>query len=133
MRLFFMASDTKLGEYGVARFEANALRFKAASELLSGIKNVKVAGREAYFIKNFSNPAQVYASMTAKNQVIKQLPRYLLESLTFGGILGITLYMVAAKQNLDTVVSYCQFVRVRGVSSIACVAANLFGINHYSV
>ena len=94
----------KLSTIGSRRVAANNLRFKTLSEALSGIKEVRMAGREQYFLDNFKEALGGYTRQMIAAGLISQLPRYLMESLAIGGILGVTLYIVGVKQTVQEVI-----------------------------
>ena len=93
----------KLGELGRERVAANEARFKTASEALGGIKDLKLLGREAVMIDRFARPSQRFAVDQATKDIVGQLPRYGLEILAFGGIVVITLYLVASARDLSQI------------------------------
>ncbi|MEN8106973.1 MAG: ATP-binding cassette domain-containing protein [Pseudomonadota bacterium] len=94
----------KLSSIGARRVAANKLRFKMLSEVLSGIKEVRMTGREQYFIDSFTEALRRFTRQMVANGLITQLPKHLIESLAFGGILGITLYIVGVKQTMQEVI-----------------------------
>jgi len=89
-----------LKHLGEKRFEANAQRFKIAGEALGGIKDLKILGREYYFLNNFSIHAIRMAKTVTFQKTISQIPRFVMEALTFGGILIIVLYLLTIKGNM---------------------------------
>ena len=94
----------KLSVIGARRVAANKLRFKVLSEALSGIKEVRMTGREQYFIDSFTEALRRFARQMIASGLFAQLPRYLMESLAFGGILGVTLYIVGVKQSAQEII-----------------------------
>ncbi|HEX6911165.1 MAG TPA: ABC transporter ATP-binding protein [Longimicrobium sp.] len=92
--LIYTAYRGRTQHLGRDRTEANAARYQAAAEALGGIKDVKVLGREEEFMRRFSAPSHTYSMAMARGFAIAQLPRYALDSLAFGGILLIVLYML---------------------------------------
>lgn len=77
---------------GHTRVKMNRLRYQVAAELFGGIKEILVLGREDYFTDRFSQVARIYSITQADLQAISQLPRYVLETLVFGGLMLIILY-----------------------------------------
>ena len=77
---------------GIERVRANEARYKVTGEAFGGIKDVKVLDRERAFLSRFAGPSWTYSKATASNQAIAQLPRYLLETIAFGGIVLIVVY-----------------------------------------
>lgn len=86
-----------LSRIGAERLQSNKERFQIAQEALGGIKEVKAAGLEAGYMKSFSKPAQRLAKSQAANAVIGQIPSFVMQALTFGGLLIIVLVMLATK------------------------------------
>jgi ATP-binding cassette, subfamily B, bacterial PglK len=93
--LVFKAAHSFLLRIGSERIKANEGRFTAVSEAFGASKEVKVGGLEQAYIKRFAGPALAYARHQASAQVIGQLPRFALESIAFGGMLLIVLYLMA--------------------------------------
>jgi len=84
---------------GWEQFNNNGRRFLIAQEALAGIKDVKVLGREAEFMRRFAEPSHRYSVAAAHNQIVSRLPRYALETVAFGGILVVLL--IAIRQQDD--------------------------------
>ena len=85
---------------GQERVAANQERFKVTGEAFGGIKDVKVLGREGAFVSRFAPASWTYSKATASNAVLTQIPRYLFETVAFGGIVVIVLYYLQAGQGL---------------------------------
>lgn len=90
-----------LARIGAERLAANKARFAVLSEAFGGIKEVKVAGLEADYIRRFECPAQRFASHQATASVISKMPRFVLEALAFGGILLVSLYLMSGSGGLQ--------------------------------
>jgi ABC-type bacteriocin/lantibiotic exporter with double-glycine peptidase domain len=91
--IFFLVKKT-LARSGHELSAVNAKRTQIAYETLSGIKDIKILGRERDFYDRFSYPVNLYADYQAKSQMIALLPRYALETLAFGGIITIVIYLI---------------------------------------
>lgn len=96
--LIFLIARRYLGWLGTDMYHANEQRFKIAQEGLGGIKDVKVSGLEAEFVKRFRVPSQRFARRQASHQVISEVPRFLLEATAFGGMLGILLFLMIRRE-----------------------------------
>jgi len=79
---------------GNKRLKVNKLKFLSLSEAFGALKQLKLGGLEHIFINKFSNPARLVAGYQITAQTLKQLPRYILEALAFGGILSIIIYSI---------------------------------------
>ncbi len=93
-----------MAEAGKLRSNADRARFQAASEALSGIKDIKILGREEPFLRRFERHSRVYERQMAKQQVIAMLPRYAFETIAFGGMLLIVLVLLVQGQGVTEIV-----------------------------
>ena len=96
----YMLVRMKQRRLGLERVAANQERFKVTGEAFGGIKDVKVLQREGAFAARFAPASWTFSQATASNAVIAQLPRYLFETVAFGGIVMIVLYYLQAGQGL---------------------------------
>jgi ATP-binding cassette, subfamily B, bacterial PglK len=93
--LIFYFIYNYLNRSGKKRLFHNRLRFSSVSEVFGAAKEVKIGGLEQAYINNFSNSAKIYARSQVSASIIGQLPRYILETIVFGGLLLILLYSIA--------------------------------------
>ncbi|MGZ5486621.1 MAG: ABC transporter transmembrane domain-containing protein, partial [Nitrososphaeraceae archaeon] len=91
----------RLNTIGMRRFQTNAERFKAIVEAFGDIKQLKLMGRENFFIKNYSKPASEFARLNATNAVIAQVPRYIMEIISFGSLIIVVLYLLAMGRGFE--------------------------------
>ncbi len=96
----YLAIRRKQGKLGRIRVNANQERYKVTSEAFGGIKDVKVLQRESAFADRFDPPSLLFSRAMASNGAIAVLPRYLLETIAFGGILLIVVYYLRAGQGV---------------------------------
>lgn len=90
-----------INKVGIKRLASNELRYKIISEVFTARKEVKVSGLEQIYLKRFSNAAEDYARTSSSVEVLRQLPRYFLEMIIFGGVLLIVLYLMKIKGNFN--------------------------------
>lgn len=76
-----------LARLGERRLAANAERFRMTQEALEGVKYVKLRSLEDVYIGRFNTPARIVAQASAMVQVLRDMPRYILEIIAFGGML----------------------------------------------
>jgi ABC-type multidrug transport system fused ATPase/permease subunit len=81
----------RLGEDMMNAFED---RFVVAQEATGGIKDVKLMGLEATYVKSYAAAAQKAAHSGATIGVMGELPRFMLEAITFGTLLGLILLLL---------------------------------------
>ena len=90
-----LTARRKLSDVGKQHVKANHERHKVAAEAMSGVKDLKVLGREATFLRRFAVQADRHARNNVTAGLIAQLPRYALETIAFGGILLVVMYLVS--------------------------------------
>ena len=100
----YLAVKHRLGDIGERRVEAQAERYRFVNEALEGVKEVKVRGKEEEILKQYDNPSKRYAKTQTQYRVIRRAPRYILESIAFGGIILIAVYLIAFQGNIQKVI-----------------------------
>lgn len=90
----FLLVRRGMAEAGRLRSQSDRARFQAASEALSGIKDIKILGREEPFLRRFERHSRTYEKQMARQQIIALLPRYAFETIAFGGMLLIVLVLL---------------------------------------
>ena len=93
--LVFWFVHRGMGDSGDIRVAADAGRYKAAAEALTGVKEIKLLGLERPFLERYERPSRRYAGAMARQQVVSALPRYAFEAIAFGGMLVIVLFLLA--------------------------------------
>lgn len=99
----FLFVRRMMAEAGKKRSQSDRARFKAATEALSGIKDIKILGREAPFLHRYQRHSRSYESYMARQQVIGLIPRYAFESIAFGGMLIIVLVVLLRGSGVQSV------------------------------
>lgn len=98
--LIFTSIKGMLERTGKDRVAANRDRYETAGEALGGIKNIKVLGREHAYLSRFRSPSKRFASHQASKATLTVVPKYFIEAIGFGGILGLALYLMATSSGL---------------------------------
>ncbi len=133
--LFFVVRS-KLTRLGKQRLDANRSRYRLAAEMLTGIKEVKLAGLEQTFLERYGVPSHAYASAMATNQIIAQLPRFALETIAFGGVMLLVLFSLRTGKELSStlpVLGVYAFAAYRILPSLQQVFAGLSGLRTNAV
>ena len=73
-------------------------RFRLMSEGFGGIKDVLLLGRSSDFKKRFFKAGNKLAHAQGTNVAIAAVPRYFMELLAFGSMVGLVLYLVKASE-----------------------------------
>jgi len=99
--LIFFSVKKYLNFSSSRRFKLNSDRFKALNNAFGSIKFLKVTNLEKPYIKNFSSPSKEYSVLEANTHIVGLLPRFLVEIIAFGGMLGLIILMMDDKQKLE--------------------------------
>ena len=86
-----------LARVGQERVRANQERFEAAGEALGGIKDIKLLGREHAYLQRFRTPSIRQARTQATNRTLAEVPKYAIEAVAFGGVIGLTLFLLVTQ------------------------------------
>ena len=98
----YLALKVMIQRMGNEVLMTNKARFRIAGEALGGIKQIKLLGRERNYISAFSVPAERQAKVRAINATLRQVPKFGLEALAFGGIIILTLVLVVRNGGVES-------------------------------
>lgn len=100
--LIFGTVRKTLSRVGETLVEVNSQRFRVISEVIGGVKEVKLAGIERNYMKRFRKPTLIHAKTLMIEQLAVEMPRYLLEALLFGGMVIIVLVLLISNNGSIT-------------------------------
>ena len=81
---------------------------------MMGIKDIKLKSLERNFIGRFRQPSIDNARFSAQGLVIAILPRYLLETVAFGGIISIILILLSNDVLISEIIPVLSLYAVAG-------------------
>ncbi|MFW6282153.1 MAG: ABC transporter ATP-binding protein, partial [bacterium] len=102
--LIYKLTKNKVKKAGQERLEANKYRFKTANEAFSAVKHLKISSRENEFLNRFSVHSLKNANTRAFYQIVRRIPRYVLEAIAFGGIVLLVLYFMISGQDVSSLI-----------------------------
>jgi ABC-type multidrug transport system fused ATPase/permease subunit len=117
----FILMKNLLSYFGSERLQSNEKRFRVVNEVFSAIKEVKIYGTEEVYSKRFKKPAKVYAENQILVSIISQLPRFLLEAVSFGGMIVLILVLISngdSFQNIIPILSLYAFAGYRLIPAL---------------
>jgi len=112
--LIYWTIRLKLSGIGIIVTQLFSDRMRYINESLGGIKELKVLGREQFYLKQFRETSEEIIKHQVFNRAAVDLPRFLLETIAFGGILGMTMYLVAVKNDAQTVLPMISLYALAG-------------------
>ncbi|MDP1540646.1 MAG: ABC transporter ATP-binding protein [Moraxellaceae bacterium] len=96
--ILFKIVRARLQRNGKAISSMLEQRFRLMNEGFGGIKDVLLLGRDADFIDRFNQTGKTLAYSQGTNGALAQVPRYLMELIAFGAMIGLVLYLIASHQ-----------------------------------
>jgi ATP-binding cassette, subfamily B, bacterial PglK len=125
----------KQTELGIRRHNANADKYRITAEAFGGIKDAKVFECESYFLTRFHQSALRYAQATTRNAIIGELPRHILETIAFGGVIVTIIYLLNTRESLTQVLPVLALYALAGyrlIPALQSVFGSLNVIRFYS-
>jgi len=93
--IVWLNTRNHLNRLGTQRLATEIYKVKVGMEALNGIKICMVLGREESFLGRFHRAASTAAQIQARHGLLNEVPRYLLETLAFGGVIVVVLVLSA--------------------------------------
>lgn len=101
--LYFSVKNI-LDNIGIDRLAANTERFKVSNETFSLIKEIKVLGKENFYLSIFDKSAKKFVEKEILMQSISSLPKYFIEMVVFAAMISIILINLADDLVLSTII-----------------------------
>ena len=94
----------RLERNGINISDVSEQRFRLMNEGFGGIKDILLLGRASDFITRFNKTGVILANSMGSNVGLSLVPRYFIELLAFGSMIGLILYLIATYEgNLGTI------------------------------
>lgn len=93
--VFYGIFKKKIGSIGVKSRFASAKRVQWVQQSLGGIKEIKILGREKFFLDSYDKNAESYADKQRKYQLATVIPRPTMETLCISSLLIIVAIKLA--------------------------------------
>jgi len=108
---------------------------RSAMEALSGVKELKMLGRESDCLETYAAPASAFAKAEAGTLSLVTTPRYLLEAMIYSGVVVIVLFLLghgrAAYDALPLLAMY-SFAGYRLLPALQVLHVHLSTIKYYA-
>jgi ABC-type multidrug transport system fused ATPase/permease subunit len=99
--IIYSAVRKFINRIGMERSVQNTLKYKYVNETFGGIKDIKILGKERVFLDLFSGPSRKFAMNDVKNEIIGEIPKYIMETIAIGSILCVIVVMVHGGAEID--------------------------------
>ena len=125
--LYFTVKKT-LSNVGVDRLAANTARFKSSSEIFSLVKEIKISGKEKFYISVFGQATKKFVDKEIMMASISALPKYIIEMIVFSAMISIVLVNLAddlALSKIIPIVALYAFVVYRLIPALQVIFTNI--------
>jgi ABC-type multidrug transport system fused ATPase/permease subunit len=112
-----------IDKFGKKVNAANNLLIRGVSEGISGLKEVRVLGKEAYFYKMVYTGIRDSAYYNSKLKIATSIPRYLIEFVMVFFIISIVIIVVFIGNGLDTLFSTLAIFGIAALRLLPVVSA----------
>ncbi|MDR0644368.1 MAG: ABC transporter ATP-binding protein/permease [Treponema sp.] len=99
--LIFYTVRKFLDRKGKERYMLNMLKHKYVNETFGGIKDVKILGKEKVSLNLFKDPTRRVARNNAISETVGDVPKFLLETIAFTGIIGVIVVLMKGGAKID--------------------------------
>lgn len=123
-----------LGNLGQGRLKQQVLTMKWMQQGIFGIKDVKVAAKESYFLQNFADAYRKLSGVTRRYTVLNNMPRLVIETVCIVGLLGYMLisYVNGADMSeMTPTIGAFAVAAVRLMPSVNRISTHLSTIAYY--
>ena len=100
---FHYSTRARVTRWGVARQHHTAFRAQHMYQGLSGVKDVKLLGRESNFLAQFQLHSNMETRVAGSQAILQQLPRLWLELLAVAGLALLVLSMLGQGVSTDKI------------------------------
>ena len=103
--IFFQLTKKKLAFWGKKRQELDGTTTQIILEMLSGIKEIKLLGKESFFQKRFNSNNSENARISALFTTVNLTPRYFLEFISIFALVSFIGIMLIQNRPLSSLIS----------------------------
>lgn len=92
--LIYLITRRLLNRLGLVRVNANRMRYRFVNEALTGIKDIKLVGRERAYLDRFEVPSSRMARNEVRIDVLSQVPHFALQAAALGGVILLCVLLI---------------------------------------
>ena len=102
--LYYTISKKYISVWGQKRQEYTGVISQNLMQGLGGIKDIKLIGKEDYFLNEFKHKNDSLSNINSKINTTDQLPRLYLEFVAVASLSGLLIIMVVSKKSIDHII-----------------------------
>ena len=97
--LLYWGIRDRMTRLGRERKQANAARFRMTAEVLGGIKELKILGREKAYLDACNTVSRRFSRYQILSQMLTEIPKYAVEAIGFCAVFLTVLYLLHEKMD----------------------------------
>lgn len=94
---------------------------KWISQTVQGVKEIKIACKEQYFVEEYLQYGNGYVSAARKNDLYSQTPKLMIETVCVACMIGYIIYMIASGQSSTDMMATLTAFAAAAVALLPCV------------
>ena len=102
--LIYMSLSSQLLKEGELSVTSTSAKYKNVTEAFSGIKELKLYDKKDDFVSQYFIKSQIYAKCSTNSAMISQIPRYFVETVAFGGIIFLIIFLISKGQRFSELI-----------------------------
>jgi|TARA_B110000263_G_scaffold239376_1_gene241547 ABC-type bacteriocin/lantibiotic exporter with double-glycine peptidase domain len=126
--VLYLSVKNTLDNIGIERLAANTARFKVSNETFSLIKEIKILGKEKFYVSVFGQATKKFIEKEILMQLISAFPKYFIEMVVFTVMIFIVLINLADDLAISTIipiVALYAFAIYRLIPALQVIFANI--------
>ena len=118
-----------INSYGEKANIAQRVVLQNLNEESEGFKEIRILGKECFFFNNIKNATNDYCYYQAKSVVLSTVPRYLLEVILISFVVILTLYTLATKGGLLSIIPTLSIFGIASIRLLPVANSLSYGIS----
>ncbi|MCR5552165.1 MAG: ABC transporter ATP-binding protein/permease [Oscillospiraceae bacterium] len=133
--VYYLVVRRRLKQIGQVTRGLRMSMLKTVQQSVGGIKEVKLMGRERFFVEEYRADAKDFVKNYRRHAILSGVPRHLVEFLCIGGVLGLVAVKIATHADLSAVVgslSAFAVASIRLLPSANTINASINAVSYYT-
>lgn len=131
----FISRKRYISTLGKQQLEHNSRRYITFTDLLHGNRTIQSSNSHQYFFRRFESPSKLFSDIQPKLFLSGALPRYVIETVMFGTIILLIVYLASNYSNFNNFIPMITLYALAGYRLLpsinkAYVSATLV-VSHY--
>jgi len=102
--LIYMSLSSQLLKEGELAVTSTSAKYKYVTEAFSAIKELKLYDKKDDFVSQYFIESQIHAKCNTNSSMISQIPKYFVETVAFGGIIFLIIFLISKGQRFSEVI-----------------------------